>query len=256
MRLAATCACLLLMPLAFMQTLNNCTINITKAPCNTFMNFTYEMENVNVSRKRVLVFKHHFNQLSDTEKVCLLKKVIEFYTLVNQDVWSTKIPENRVCEMYTNLVYFEDHCLKCEICQEMFGNKTQAKKKDCTGIFDNTRAKPKRKCFKEIVEGEKEPKKKNCKKVSGSKAQSNRAKCTKSSINKKHSRVKVCTGILGKKSNSECRKYNKDMNLNGTEILNCQLRSLKTQKKKKPAKVQEKFFDELKILWGFLRSAK
>ncbi|XP_072257426.1 uncharacterized protein [Pyxicephalus adspersus] len=254
MRLAATCACLFLMPLALIQSVSNCIINIRRSPCNNLLSFQYQTEDMYFSKKRLLIFQNHFDQLNNSEKICILRKVLELYILVNEDVWTKNISAKVICELHDHLVYFEDNCLKCEACQEIFGNRIQPKKKGCRGIFES-KAKPKKKCYQEVIKKKKKRKKNICSKVSQSKIQSNGTQCTE--IKQKRSKKNVCKGMFGHKSQfKECRNYNKNMDLNATSIINCQLSRLKLEKKNRPAKVQEKLFFELDILQRFLRSAE
>ncbi|XP_073476189.1 uncharacterized protein [Aquarana catesbeiana] len=247
MRLAATCACLFLMPLAFMQGVSDCIVS-KRAPCHNLFNF--EIKDMPTPEKRLLIFNNHFDQLSNTEKICLLQKVLEFYMLVNEDVWTKELPEEHICVMHDLLVYFKDNCIKCEACQEIFKNTTQPMKKGCRGIFES-RAKSTKKCYKVKENGK--GKKNICRKVSQNEKQSNGTHCTKI----KQSKKKVCKGMFGDKTQSrKCSNYKRNMDLNGTAIINCQLSRLKREKRKTPAKVQEKIFFELDILQGFLDSAE
>lgn len=203
-----------------MQGVSDCIVS-KRAPCHNLFNF--EIKDMPTPEKRLLIFNNHFDQLSNTEKICLLQKVLEFYMLVNEDVWTKELPEKRICAMYDLLVYFKDNCIKCEACQEIFKNTTQPMKKGCRGIFES-RAKSTKKCYqvKENREGKK----------------------------------KVCKGMFGDKTQSrKCSNYKRNMDLNGTAIINCQLSRLKREKRKTPAKVQEKIFFELEILQRFLDSA-
>ncbi|XP_073476190.1 uncharacterized protein [Aquarana catesbeiana] len=198
MRLAATCACLFLMPLAFMQGVSDCIVS-KRAPCHNLFNF--EIKDMPTPEKRLLIFNNHFDQLS-------------------------------------------------EACQEIFKNTTQPMKKGCRGIFES-RAKSTKKCYKVKENGK--GKKNICRKVSQNEKQSNGTHCTKI----KQSKKKVCKGMFGDKTQSrKCSNYKRNMDLNGTAIINCQLSRLKREKRKTPAKVQEKIFFELDILQGFLDSAE
>lgn len=148
---------------------------------------------------------------------CIVSKRAPCHNLFNFEIKDMPTPENR-------LLIFNNHFDQLsEACQEIFKNTTQPMKKGCRGIFES-RAKSTKKCYqvKENREGKK----------------------------------KVCKGMFGDKTQSrKCSNYKRNMDLNGTAIINCQLSRLKREKRKTPAKVQEKIFFELDILQRFLDSA-
>ncbi|CAH2277838.1 Hypothetical predicted protein [Pelobates cultripes] len=74
---------------------------------------------------RILLYHHHFIKLKVKQKICLLKRILAFYELVFEKVFTTKVPVQTIYAVKDLLQVLGGRCLKCHGCQNVFQNRVQ-----------------------------------------------------------------------------------------------------------------------------------